>query len=160
MKRAADASILEFEATHRARLRFRRVSDAHYADGHPVRARVDIANIGESDARVFEVGIDLFFRTGPEQKPTFNAVPDPREETIPPGMQVSLNVIGGHVMNASQIKDIDTGSGQLCFLMTVNYRDRQNITRSVSAFRIYNPERRRFMHSPDDDEFAELEYEN
>jgi hypothetical protein len=159
-KRAADASITEFEATHRPRLHLRRISNIAIVANHPVVAHLDFANIGDSEARITEVGIDIFYRAGPSQASVFNAVPQSRLETVPPGKQASIQVMGGRPLTANQAQTVQTGNGELCLLVVANYLDRQNIQRSVGAFRIFRRGRRRFVHVPDDDEFAELEYED
>jgi len=150
----------EFAATHRPRLRLRRISNVILAPDHQVQAVVDIANIGETNADLVGLGFDIFYRERSDQTPVFHATPSKWNLTIPAGGQATITVIGINRMDSRAVGEIKTGGRGLCFLMIANYRDSRQVLRSTSAFRLYDHARRRFLKAPDDDEFAEWEYED
>lgn len=47
----------------------------------------------------------------------------------------------------------------LCVVGTLHYLDANRTRRLTSFFRLYSPCRLRFMRAPDEDEYAEWEYE-
>jgi hypothetical protein len=150
----------EFIATHRPRLRFRRISKIQVYGGVRAHAQIDVANIGESEATIVALGVDLFYRRVGEAPRWFSAEPSARSDVLPPGKQANIAVQGAGSLSHFEVAAIESGFGQLCLISIANYRDRQGIVRSVSAFRVYDPKHRRFQRAADDDEFAEWDYED
>ena len=48
---------------------------------------------------------------------------------------------------------------ELCAVGTIHYLDQNGTRRITSFFRIYDANRMRFMRAPEDDEYAEWDYE-
>jgi hypothetical protein len=67
----------EFNATHRPRLRVRRIVAAPLTASAPPRAATDVANIGDGNARITAMGVDIFPRYPNPEKTAFGAVPPP-----------------------------------------------------------------------------------
>ena len=71
-----------------------------------------------------------------------------------------MHVHGVSNLTQSDVDAINAGDVQLCLLTIVNYTDSTGLLRSFSAFRTYDPDKRRFLHVAHDDEFAEWDYED
>jgi hypothetical protein len=160
-KRSADIAHKEYLSAHRPRLRLRRVSDLYMAPASTASVRLDFANVGESEARIIEYGVDLFFRAKGDRG-AFSAEPKPFVMAVPPGKQATLRINGGRPLSQADVDAINSGVADLCLLCIANYLDEVEIPvqRSTSVFRLYVPSRRRFVRVEENDEYAEWDYED
>jgi hypothetical protein len=164
----------EFAATHRPKIRVAYIKIGPLqATLHPT-AEIWAINIGDTDARIIEMGADIFpRRIGFAGLALIGAAPKPYPDVprVAPGQQANLQVRGGlpltqqiidgihgqqapGVANLGVVRTID-----LCVVGTIHYLDDNGTRRLTSFFRIYNPDRLRFKRAPEDDEYAEWEYE-
>jgi hypothetical protein len=168
-RESIDLGNREFAATHRPRIRVAYIKLFPLQPGHPASAELWAINIGDGHAQIIEIGADIFVRRiDTAGIAIFSATPTPYPgiPLIAPGEQVNLNIRGGTPRRVEEINGI-LGSPnineppwlQLCAVGTIHYLDANRTRRLTSFFRIYNPDRLRFMHAPDDDEYAEWEYE-
>jgi hypothetical protein len=119
--------------------------------------------------QITEIGADIFVRRiDMAGAANFSAtpVPYPGIPLIAPGQEANINIRGGMPRRTEEIDGIHGHPNvneppwlQLCAVSTIHYLDANHTHRLTSFFRIYNPNRLRFMHAPDDDEYAEWEYE-
>jgi hypothetical protein len=159
IRKSVDLANKEFIAAHRPRLRLQRVSNINLWGGSSARAILEVANVGDSDARIVEVGVDLFPRSGNPGDFPYNAQPRQVDTiVIAAGKIAHVDVRGGRAISDNDLGRINDGTLQLCLLAAINYLDGSDIPRTVSAFRIYAPGKQRFLLAPDDDEFAEREF--
>jgi hypothetical protein len=71
-----------------------------------------------------------------------------------------MNVGGTASLTEADVAAITAKQAELCLMTIVNYTDTKGLLRSISAFRVWRPTKRRFVHVADDDEFAEWDYED
>jgi hypothetical protein len=147
----------EFVATHRPRIRIRRIGDIGIKSGHQVTAKIEAANTGETKASVFEIGFDIFINGS-----AFSAVPIKLGNAIDviTGKQADIAVRGGLPLSQTDINNIFIGAAELCILCIIRYKDDLGIDRQTSVFRIYNAIHRKFMPAPPVHEYAEWDYED
>jgi len=153
----------EFIATHRPQLRLRYAVGELPPAGNFATAELHVANVGQSDAVIQQIGVDIFVRrTNVPNSGVFNAAPQPWSDSssIPPGKEARMDAKSARPINANERPHIVTGGFQLCLLGIVNYVDRNQIVRSTSFFRIYNPNTKRFLRAAKDDQYAEWDYED
>lgn len=157
---------MQFLATHRPRLKIRRVGNVRFSPtGMPVAATLIVANIGGTEAKIFEIGVDIYQR--PKQRHfavpivTGNAEPAPRTPIEVAAGKQAIIEIGGTlpITITSPVKDF-WRDFEVCALGVINYTDANDIIRSTGFFRIYRPEGGRFYPAPDDDPEADREWEN
>jgi hypothetical protein len=128
--------------------------------------------MGDGPARVIELGVDIFPRRMNVAGTSYiraAPVPYPGIPPVEPGQQVNIKIQGQTVLTqpiidgilgvASGAAGAATPTMQLCTVGTVHYLDANSTRRLTSFFRIYNPQRLRFMRAPEDDEYAEWDYE-
>jgi hypothetical protein len=149
----------EFVATHRPRMHLRRAYQVNLQQGH-VNASLEFVNRGETDAHIVDIGVDLFPRYPAPEQPAYHALPNPHPLILQPGKNALMNMVGVTSLTAANVSAITLGQAELCLLAIVNYTDSRGLLRSISAFRVYRPEKRRFVHAPADDELAEWDYED
>lgn len=154
---------MQFLANNRPRLRVREITVNPLVADNKVTATVVAANVGNSDATIIAVGVDIFPRLkNIGNSGTLNAAPLPRQD-IPPikiGQQVTFVVNSSTDITQDTIKRINGNSNDLCFLGIIQYVDGNGEMRLTSFFRIYDSTRKRFVHAPMDDDYAEREYED
>jgi hypothetical protein len=160
----------EFAATHRPRIRVAYIKLGQLQSEQAATAEIWAINIGDGDAEIFELGVDIFVRRIDMAGTASSFVATPtRYSGIPPiapGQQANINIKGSKSLSSGEIAGI-TGSPNtgvepwlhLCAVGTIHYLDANRTHRLTSFFRIYNPTRLRFMRASDDDEYAEWEYE-
>jgi len=161
----------EFIASHRPKIRIRRITVISPQDipndgtGLPippllpnrrVSVRIEAANIGDTQASVYEMGIDIYI-PGP-----FNAAPNPYPGIPPvlPGQEVQMTASGARPISDAEIDAIEVGTSELRLLGIINYRDDNGVIRSTSFARVYNRALSRFINVADDDPEADREFEN
>lgn len=162
---AVDLGNKEFIATHRPRLRFRRAFNVRLVHGQRAQASLEIANVGDTDATIIAVGIDIFFRIHDPARPDhFSAVPQPWKgmALVKAGQEMRAEINGGAALTGADLAEIldPEVEGDLCLLGVVNYRDNNGTLRSTAFFRVYSDSGKRFVRASDTDEYADLEYEN
>ena len=158
--KAASIAADEFLTTHRPRVHLRRAYQVNLQPGL-VQAILQFVNRGETDAHIVSIGVDLLPRDQlSSDMVSYHALPKPHPLVIPPGQDAIMNVQGAFSPTEADVDAIRAGTIQLCLLTVVNYTDSKGLLRSVSAFRAYSPDKRRFLSVPDDDEFAEWDYED
>lgn len=165
-KRSADEAVQafklandEFVSTHRPRMHLRRAYQVILQQGH-VSANLEFVNRGETDAHIIEIGVDLFPRYPAPEMVAYHALPSPHPLILQPGRNAMMNMFGAATLTAADVSAIESGRAELCLLTIVNYTDTKGLSRSISAFRVYRPGKRRFVRVADDDEFAEWDYED
>ena len=150
----------EFNASHRPRLRLHRVISPTWIVGERATVQLEFFNIGETDAKIASIGVDLFLRQkDSEEAPVYDARPGPFEQVLPPGQMMTANVVGKLPFDLNGPADIHYKRAQLCLALVVNYLDGNGVMRTLSSFRVYNPDKRRFFKPDEDDELGEIEYE-
>jgi hypothetical protein len=154
-KEATELGNREFIATHRPKLRIRRiVPNRPFVPGQRATASIEVANIGTSEATVEQLGIDIFI-TDP-----FNAAPVPIARTpIPPGKQAIFEVVGQNLTQVD-ITRIETGADWLRLMGVIAYSDANLTPRNTSFARRYDHIWFRFRNLPDDDPEADREFED
>ena len=153
----------EFIATHRPRLRVRRVDQVQFAVNAPVQATITVANIGDTDASIEEMGLDIYPRDKANPLAArFNAIPRLMQlPPIPPGKQAVIRVSGGQQLSLNDINRVTlSGQADLCLLGIVNYTDANGVLRATSFFRIFDIRRGRFHTVPKEDIDADRDYED
>lgn len=145
----------EFISTHRPKIRLRRIQPIlPIKTNERVEALIEAANIGDTAATIFEIGVDIYIANQP-----FNARPvSVPAVLIEPGKQANLNVRGQR-LSQSQIANMGAGPG-LRMLGIINYRDDNGIIRTTSFARYYSSRFNRFIQVPDDDADKDRDYEN
>jgi hypothetical protein len=160
----------EFIASHRAKMRIRRITVVRPPDipneaglpirplfpDHRVSVRIEAANIGDTQANVYEMGIDVY-TPGP-----FNAAPQPYPGIPPvlPGQEVQMTASGARPISEAEIDAVEAGALELRLLGIINYRDDNGVIRSTSFARVYSRALGRFVKVADDDPEADREFEN
>jgi hypothetical protein len=158
IRKSIDLARQEFIAAHRPKLRMRRVSliRPFLPDTH-INIRFEAANIGDSQATVVELGFDAYI-----EGTLFNAAPRPPPiaiDPVPPGRELHMTGTGRAFAEA-EIDAIEIGASVLRLLGIINYRDDNNVLRSTSFSRIYEPTTGRFAKVADTDAEADREFEN
>lgn len=155
-KETVELARKEFISTHRPILRIRRISVLPLVSNNRVAGAIALANIGDTQARVVEAGLDIYV-TGVR----FDARPGPIANfpPIPPGNEASIDVVG-QVVTDIQIAAIEAGTLELRMLGIINYIDDNDIMRCTSFARTYNHTLRRFVKVSDGDAEADREFEN
>lgn len=154
----------EFHATHRPKLRLRYVDapTPHY-NWKPV-AKLRLANIGDSGARVVRVGCAIFLRErGGAGADPFDARPKGIEPPIlvPVGKECAIDIAGPlGPLKTNDVSRILRGDTDMCLVAIVTYDDRNNIERSTSVFRVWHVKSKRFRRASEDDEYTEWDYED
>lgn len=93
LRKTVDAMQTEYAATHRPKIRVRRIDQVNPTVGQQIVAKVQASNVGESDAKIVRFGLDIFFRPPPGAPETFNAVPrDIAPVTVNAGMEAIVEV--------------------------------------------------------------------
>jgi hypothetical protein len=159
----------EFAATHRPRIRVAYIRPNPLQPGQQATAQIWAINVGDGDAEITELSADIFVRridtagTGTIVAPI---VPYPGLPPISPGQQANIDIRGRAALMQQEINGINgsPNAGEdpwlhLCAVGTIHYLDANRTHRLTSFFRIYNPNRLRFMRAPDDDQYAEWDYE-
>jgi hypothetical protein len=171
LKRTVDLAQKELIASHRPKIRIRRITairpvgipvvdtgrpNSALLPGNRVSVVIEAANVGDTDATVFEMGIDIYV-PGP-----FNAAPQPYPGIPPvaPGQDVRMTASGGRLISEAEIDAIEVGTLELRLLGIINYRDDNGVVRSTSFARKYDRALGRFANVPDDDAEADREFEN
>ena len=155
-KTAVDLARAEFISTHRPKIRLRRIKPIlPLKASECVEALIEAANIGDTKATIFEIGVDIYIANQP-----FNARPAPIPILmVEPGKQANINVRGGQRLTQSQIANLGTGQ-RLRILGIINYRDDNGTIRTTSFARQYEPNLSRFLDVPSGDPDEDLNYEN
>jgi len=151
----------EFVATHRPRIRVQYVVSSALTIGQVPSAEIHALNFGESNAIFQQIGVDIFTRT--KNLPNtgqFNSTPKPWIEIVLPGKDAKMSVHGALPLIKEKIDGILNGNLELCLLGIINYTDGNQIMRSTSFFRIFDPKRGRFIRASQNDEYAEWDYES
>jgi len=157
-RKAIDLGNREFLATHRPKMRLRYARAPLPQANSQGTAELHAANIGESDAIIQQLGVDIFPRTkGVPSSGQFTFVvrPWPGNLVVPPGKDARMTAAGSIVLSPNDITNIANGTTELCLLGIII-----NVERSTSFFRIFNPHSLRFLRAPADDEYAEWDYED
>lgn len=152
----------DYVASHRPHVRVRRIDHVVMTVGQPIAAQIEAANIGPTEARIRQIGIDLFFRSPANPAGAqFGASPtDVNVEPIPPGKSGSVSVRSSQPITQAQIQTFQAGQVELCALGIINYEDRNGAGRSTSFFRIYRAAGARFFPAPDDPWQGDREFED
>jgi hypothetical protein len=160
----------EFGATHRPRVRIAYIRLNPLQAGVHATAEIWATNIGDGDAQIIEIGADIFVRRK-NMAGTAAMGATPRPYPVPrvaPGQQANLQVRGGLPIKQQTIDGIQgtvvgtivtPRTTELCAVGTIHYLDANGTRRLTSFFRVYNPDRLRFVRAPEDDEYAEWDYE-
>lgn len=153
---------MQFLATHRPKLRIRRIDHIVLAVGQQITAQIEVANIGASEAIIVQLGASVFFRdpTNPNAA-QFSAIPaDVTVPPIPAGKVALVSIRSGQVTTAPDIAAFQARTNELCALGILNYNDPMGVQRSTSFFRIFNHAGNRFVAAPDDPSQGDREYED
>ena len=156
----------EFVASHRPRIRIRRIvpaGDFVTRDGQLVHDQritftMEVVNIGDGAALAFEFGFDVFFRGDP-----FNAARAPRPDfpPLPAGFENILTLVSHRrALTDAEVDSIELGTAEWRVLGIMNYWDENRILRATSFARKYDPTLRRFVKIPKNDPDADREFEN
>jgi hypothetical protein len=123
----------------------------------PVSVLIEAANIGDTDARIIEMGIDVYVANR-----TFNAAPRPylQDTVIPAGKQANVQAQGGQRLTLADVQNYQAKSLTLRLLGIINYTDDIGTLRTTSFCREYSYRTKRFMLLGKDDPDADLDYEN
>jgi hypothetical protein len=166
---AIDLGNREFAATHRPRLKIAYIRLGTLQPGQPAIAEIWVINIGDGDAEITQLGADIFIRRIDRAGTAFfGATPAAYTdiEPVAPGQQANITIRGSRVLRQEEIDGINGSPNigrdpwlHLCAVGTVHYLDANRTHRLTSFFRIYNRNRLRFVRPPDDDQYAEWDYE-
>ncbi|WP_158754944.1 hypothetical protein [Dyella sp. S184] len=149
----------EFAASHRPKIRIRRIDNMVFAIDQPITATIQVSNVGETNAKIFSVGIDIFFRYPPGGAEEFDATPNTLIQVVPPGMGASIDVKCRNLKNI-EVEQFKAGIYELCALGHIAYEDGAGIKRNTSFFRIYDRTSSRFVAAPNDPRQGDREYED
>jgi hypothetical protein len=154
-----DLANKEFIASHRPRIRVRRITPIGglLLPNTQLNFLVEAANIGDTKATVVEVGMDVYVAGEP-----FNAVPRPYPN-FPPliaGKEVRMTITTLRALSEAQIDAIEVGTSEWRLLGIINYADDNGVMRSTSLARVYNRAMGRFIPVTEHDPDADREFEN
>lgn len=155
---AVDLARQEFVASHRPKLRIRRITpNRPFLFGVPISIVIEVANIGDTQATIFEVGIDVYANGS-----DFDAAPRPQPSgpPVPAGKEARMTTTVRQSLSKAQIDAIELGTLELRLLGVINYRDDNGTIRATSFARLYDRTLRRFIKVSEDDQEADREYEN
>ena len=125
--------------------------------GKTSTATLEVFNVGETEAQIISFGIDIFYRRVGETSPDYDGRPEAFSHQVPPGLMMRTEVVGRSVLDAEMIGGVYTMGGRLCMVVVINYKDGDGITRTLSAFRIYDIRKKRFFRPADDDPMGEID---
>ncbi|HEY1723591.1 MAG TPA: hypothetical protein VGG27_20265 [Magnetospirillaceae bacterium] len=154
----------EFLSSHRPKIKIRYIAfPAPSYNAIPV-AEIRAANVGESDAKILELGVDIFtyIPTEPE-KTVFDARPESMSEEVivMPGKEAAIGIKAKRgVYSSEEVSKIQRKELQLRIVGIITYTDSTGIQRSSSFSRIYDPDIRRFRRVDENDQYAEWDYED
>jgi hypothetical protein len=147
----------EFIASHRPRLRIRRIFPiAPFRFNEAPRIRILAANIGDTAANVFEYGWEIY--TDIYYTPPALPIPFPQSLKVPPGKQINIDFVGPVALtaeNATAALD-----GWIFIVGIINYMDDQGIIRATSFARRYSTQHNRFVPVGHEHRESDREYEN
>jgi hypothetical protein len=156
--KAVELANKEFISTHRPKFRIRRIfrMGAPLAN-NPVDVLIEVANIGDTDGQIVEMGIDVYI---PNR--SFNAAPQPftQQAVIPAGKQANVQAKGGTILTLKDVADYQARSLTLRLLGIINYIDGIGTIRTTSFCRGYDYKTGRFIKVPSNDPDVDLDYEN
>jgi hypothetical protein len=158
-RRSLDHTEKEFIATHRPKLRVRRVEGViEDGDGHEV-CFVTVTNVGDSETFIEAVGHDLARRR--------SGIKGRAHQWIDPGLNASawpikpirMGIGDRHVFDvraARVITDADryadaAGTQDICAVGEIRYRDRFGAYRETGFFRVYDPQSKSFIPIPEEE---------
>jgi hypothetical protein len=146
----------EFISTHRPRIRLHRITPiVPLKPNEPAEALIEAANIGDTKATVFEIGVDIYSANQPvNARPVLVPI-----VLIEPGKQANITVRGQHRLSQSQLANMGAGPG-LRMLGIINYKDDNGVIRATSFARYYSSRLNRFVEVPPDDADKDRDYEN
>jgi hypothetical protein len=152
----------EFNATYRPKLRIRRIGNVVMQPGKAATARIMVANIGTSEAKIFAIGVNMYPR---KTETVTNVDADPKffgPEIIPAGKQAIIDVTGGTLLSINDISGITHDTAQLCVVGVLNYSSTatEPVLMNLGFFRIYRSQKGRFYPAAPDDPDADRDYED
>jgi hypothetical protein len=145
----------EFVATHRPKLRIRRIFLREpLAINQTIKIRILAANIGANDATINGLGLAIYVGDAVP-----NAEPRPYpEQRIPAGKWAAID---GEGPVFSIIESTAFNQGNILHAIgTINYGDANNIERATAFARSYDLSRKRFVPLPDTHPESDREYED
>src|SRR5262249_33108799 len=137
----------EFGATHRPKIRIRRIFLLENLEaGKRPKICILAANIGATDATLVELGWGI--STSTEYPPDASPSPLLQPMKIIPGKQAKIDVEGAEALGAMDL--IAANDGFFYIVGVINYTDDQKNLRATSFARRYSETRRRFVVVADD----------
>ena len=153
----AELARKEFISTHRPQIRIRRIFPiTPFAANAAPQIRILAANIGTTDATVFEIGWDIY--TDMDAIPEATPTPNPAPWKIPPGKQASIDIVAPNPLTGEQAAY--AREGWIFIVGIINYWDDQGAVRATSFARQFSTRRNRFIPVDDLHRESDREYEN
>jgi hypothetical protein len=147
----------EFIASHRPRIRIRRIHFSHFTLNESIQIRVQAANIGETNAKILAMGVDIY-------NPGLKYDASPKEifdlPEIPPGKEAHLDFLVRRPWSQGQIDALKNDKLPVWLLGIIVYEDGNKTVRDTSFVRVYSPSFERFINAPDSHPEIDREYEN
>lgn len=149
----------EFLASHRPKLRARRVVTINRHD--PTKVRVEISNVGDSIAKVTAIGCDIFLYSD-DISPIWNAIPNNCEPVeIKIGMEYRAEFQANQFMkDIWNEKSITCKPYTIMVIFIVNYADSDGNARNLSIARYFREKEGFYAKVTDENMFYECEYED
>jgi hypothetical protein len=114
-----------------------------------------VANVGDTNAKIVAVGVDIFVSGNP-----FDARPRPLQIVVPPGREARIEVSGGQMLTLNETNQIRYGSRGLQILGMITYEDGNSVSRNTSVYRVFDSTVSLFRRAPENDQYAERDYED
>jgi hypothetical protein len=159
--RATNIATKQFIAAHRPRLKLRWSQVTRLETGQPIEVNIALANIGDTDAQIFRVGIDCVIRVnGAITNSDTSQIEYTNDPKIAPGREKTLPKVCACTPDDNEVILINSGAVELCLSATVIYKDNNGTARVTGIFRIHDPKRGVFVKATPDDDYADDDYEN
>jgi hypothetical protein len=153
----------EFRLTHRPKIHVRYIEASAPNSDRKTGANVTVANTGASAALNAYITRDMFVRkkksSGLANFTMISSNSAPKD--IAAGTTESFLIVDPHraLLTADGLADIRADTSELCLVGAVHYRDGNGRPRSTGFFRVWSSERKRFIRTAENDEYAEYEFE-
>jgi hypothetical protein len=158
-RRSLDQAEKVFIATHRPRLRVRRVEGIiEDGDGHEV-CFVTVTNVGDSEAFIESVGHDLARRRSGTKGRAHQWIDPGLNASATPIRPIRMEIGDRHVFDvraSRAIIDADryadaAGTQDVCAVGEIRYRDRFGAFRETGFFRVYDRQSQSFIALPEEE---------
>jgi hypothetical protein len=160
-RQSIDLAREESKRAHRAKLAMRRIHNARFVTGNPIKIQVDIVNKGTREATVIASGSDVFLRPkDPYENRSFDAnfIKASTNNPLRPGDMYAFETTGSNPnLSADEIAKIIEGKVDVIFIANLQYTDDAGV-QVASFFRIYDPEIGSFRRAQTAAESQEWEY--